>query len=270
MDADGATRPLERHGDELLKSVFKAVSVLDCFSTLDVTLSISEIAERTGMPRGTTHRVMATLREAGLVEQERQRERYRLGMKLFELGNIVLANMELHREAKSFIEALAKVSGEAVHLCVFDGMQSTLIKRTEPTREHTNTIVVMEASPAYCTATGKAALAYQTDAVVDRVIALGLKPFTEHTITDAAALKRELATIRARGYSTDDEELTLGIRCVGAPIRNLAGRVFASVSVSGAAKRFPAAKIPQLGQLVGQYAEAISAQLGYRKTDGES
>jgi len=184
--------------------------------------------------------------------------------KLLADGNTVLANMELHREAKTFVEALTKVSGEAVHLCVFDGVQSTLIKRTEPTREHTNTIVVMEASPAHCTSTGKAALAFQSDAVVDRVIGLGLKFYTEYTIVDGAALKAELSAIRKRGYSIDAGELTLGIRCVGAPIRNLSGRVFASISVSGAARRFPENKIPEIGQMVRQYADAISVQLGYR------
>jgi DNA-binding IclR family transcriptional regulator len=131
-------------GDDLLKSVLKAFSVLDCFSTLDRKLSISEVARRTGLPRGTAHRVMTTLREVGVVEQERERDQYRLGIKLFELGNVVLANMDLHREAKSFVEALTAISGEAVHLCVFDGVQVTLINRTEPSRERTNTIVVME------------------------------------------------------------------------------------------------------------------------------
>jgi DNA-binding IclR family transcriptional regulator len=250
--------------DELLKSLLKAFAALECSSTLERKLSISDIARRTGLPRGTAHRVMATLREIGFVEQERERDQYRLGLKLFELGNVVLANMDLHREAKSFVQALTAVSGERVHLCVFDGLKTTLINRTEPSQERTNTIVTMEASPAHCTATGKAALAFQPEAVISRVIAFGLPCYTPNTITDPKALRDELAAIRRRGYSVDNEELSLGIRCVGAPIRNLNGRVFASISVSGPSRRLTRNKVAATGQLVAQYADAISAQLGYR------
>lgn len=251
-------------GDALLKTVLKAVAVMECFSTLDRKLSIAEIAKRLKMPRGTAHRLVATLKEVGFVEQERERDEYKLGIKLFELGNIVLSNMDLHREAKTFVEALTDVTGEAVHLCVFDGIQTTVIHRTESSSERTNTVVVMEASPAHCTSTGKAALAFQPEAVVERVIKLGLRSFTQKTITDPQKLREELALIRKRGYAVDDEELSPGIRCVGAPIRNLSGKVFASISVSGPARRVTEAKVPALGELVMHYAAGISARLGYR------
>ena len=172
--------------------------------------------------------------------------------------------MDLHREAKGFVEALTNVTGEAVHLCVFDGLQTTLINRTEPSRGRTNTIVVMEASPAHCTATGKAALAFQPEPVLARIVAFGLRRYTPNTITDPTALRKELAAICKRGYSVDNEEASLGLRCVGAPIRNLSGRIFGSLSVSGPARRLTRDKFASLGQLVMQYANAISAQLGYR------
>lgn len=261
---DELTEDKAGRSEQLLKSMLKAFAVLECFSTLERKLSVSDIARRTGLPRGTAHRVMATLREIGFVEQERERDQYRLGLKLFELGNIVLANMDLHREAKSFVEALTAVSGERVHLCVFDGLRTTLINRTEPAQGRTNTIVVMETSPAHCTATGKAALAFQADAVISRVIAFGLPSYTPNTITDPRELREELEKVRKRGYAVDNEELSLGIRCVGAPIRNMNGRVFASISVSGPARRITRNKVAALGQLVIQYANAISAQLGYR------
>lgn len=248
--------------DALLKSVLKALAALDCFSTRDRKLTVSEIAHRTGMPRGTAHRVVTTLREAGLLDQER--DRFRLGIKLFELGNVFLANMDLQREARSFVGALTELTGEVVHLCVFDGRQTTLVKRAEPTRERTNRIMVLEASPAYCTSTGKAALAFQPRSVVNRVISFGLHGFTVKTITDPAQLLQELEETRRRGYAIDDEEYSLGIRCVGAPIRNVSGRVFASISVSGPARRMTRAKLDATAKLVVQYADGISAQLGYR------
>jgi DNA-binding IclR family transcriptional regulator len=245
----------------LLKSVLKALAALECFSVRDRKLSASEIARRTGLPRGTTHRILTTLREAGLLEQER--DKYRLGLKLFELGNVFLANMDLQREAQSFVEALTKVTGETVHLCVFDGRQTTLIRRSEPSRERTNRIVVVETSPAHCTATGKAALAFQPESVVTRVMRLGLRGYTARTITDQTLLGQELEKIRHRGYAVDDEEYCVGMRCVGAPIRNSSGRVFASISVSAPVRRLTEARVASTGRLVAQYAEGISAQLGH-------
>lgn len=259
MDGNGTPSAA---GDALLKSVLKALAALECFSVRERKLSTSEIARRTGLPRGTAHRVLTTLRQAGLLEQER--DKYRLGLKLFELGNVVLANMDLQREAKSFVEALTKVTGEAVHLCVFDGRQTTLVSRVESSRERTNRVVVVEASPAHCTSTGKAALAFQPEGVVARVIALGLRAYTPRTITDETLLWRELEEIRQRGYAIDDEEYSLGVRCVGAPIRNVSGRVFASISVSGPARRMTKAKVASTSRLVVQYADGISAQLGFR------
>lgn len=261
---DELITPSKERDDTLLKTVLKATAVLECFSTLDRKLSSAQIAKRLKMPRGTVHRLIVTLREVGFIEQERERDEYKLGLKLFELGNVVLANMDLHREAKSFVDALTAVTGEAVHLCVFDGTQTTLIHRTEATQERTNTIVVMEASPAHCTATGKAALAYQSENVLEKVLALGLKPLTPNTITEPSKLRAELEQIREKGYAIDDEELQPGIRCVAAPIRNASGRVFASVSVSGPARRITKAKTKSLSALVIHYADAISTSLGYR------
>ncbi len=207
------------------------------------------------------------MRELGLIEQERQRDLYRLGMKLFEVGTTVLANMELHREAKSSVEALTRVSGETVHLAVFDGRNSTVINRTDPEGSRVNTLFVLESSPAHATSTGKVALAFQSDAAIERFIAEGLRRISPHTITDAKILIEELNVIRKQGFAVDNEELTPGTKCVGAPIRNASGRVFAGLSVSGPTRRFTAERIEAFADLVRHYADAISMQLGYRPNE---
>jgi DNA-binding IclR family transcriptional regulator len=250
--------------DDSVRSIDKAIAILDCFSARERKLSVATIARQIGIPRGTAHRIITTLREHGLLERDREREHYRLGMKLFEYGTTVLGNMELQREAKSFVEALTKVSGLSVHLCVFDGTRSTIVNRTERDGERANTTVVIEAAPAHCTSTGKAVLAFQPPAITAKVVSLGLRKHTPHTIVDGEALEAELARVRDLGYAVDNEEDSIGIRCVGAPIRNVSGRVFAAVSVSGPARKIPETRFPELGELVIHYAEAISAQLGYR------
>src|SRR5262245_48222853 len=121
-----------RGSDDTLKSLGKIVRILECFSTTDKTLSVAEVCERTGYPRSTTHRLLASLKEVGLLDQDRHRDRYRLGIKLFELGNIVLANMDLHREARPYVEQLGKLTGQLVHLAAFDGRQAIVIHRSDP------------------------------------------------------------------------------------------------------------------------------------------
>ncbi|HYZ33093.1 MAG TPA: IclR family transcriptional regulator [Crenalkalicoccus sp.] len=247
-----------------IKSLFKMLEVLECYSAVDRELTVIEIARRTGMPRTTVHRIVDSLRALGFLEQDASRERYRLGLKLFELGNVALTNLPLYREARPYVDTLARLSGEDVHLCVFDGSQMVFVERTERAagRPH-NTVVTMEASPCHCTGVGKAALAFQPEAAVERVIRLGLKPLTRNTIVDPAALRRELAAIRACGHSIDNCEHQPDIRCVGAPIRSAAGRVFAAISASGPARRIPDERIPALAEQVVAHAEAISAKLGY-------
>lgn len=247
-----------------LKSLAKMMAILDCFSTVDRKLSAAEIAIRTGIPRGTVHRIMRTMRDLSLVDQERDRDQYGLGMKLFELGTTVLSNMELQRTASSVVDALTRSSGETVHLSVFDGKSSTVINRTDPDGMRANTLIVLESSPAHATASGKVALAFQPSEAIERFLARGLPRIASNTITDPEVLREEFARIRERGYALDNEELAPNTKCVGAPIRNTSGRVFAAISVSGQARRFTDERIAAFADLVRHHAYDISLKLGYR------
>jgi DNA-binding IclR family transcriptional regulator len=246
-----------------LKSMHKLMAVLDCFSTYDRSLSLSEISQRCGMPKTTVHRLVSSLREAKLLEQDRERDRYRMGIRLFELGSIVLANLDAHREARPYVDQLSQISGESSHLCVFDGTNMVIIEHREPGGATVNWTTTLSISPSYCTGVGKAALAFQEASTIEKVIRGGLLPYTPNTITDPAMLQRELAIIRERGYSVDNGEHQPGIRCVAAPIRNSAGRVFAAVSVTGPQERVTPERVPSLAKLVCASALQISRQLGY-------
>src|SRR5258708_866770 len=113
--------------DDALKSLPKVVSILEAFSTSRRSMSLAEISVATSFPRSTTHRLAASMRDVGLLDQDGHRDRYRLGIKLFEFGNTVLANMDLQREARPFVDALSRISGHQVHLSVFDGWQAIVI-----------------------------------------------------------------------------------------------------------------------------------------------
>ena len=252
------------NGRQSVKSLFKMLEVLEAFSSTEPELSVVEIARRTGLPRTTVHRIVDSLRSVGFLEQDASRDRYRLGLKLFELGGSALMNLPLYREAPPFVDTLAKLSGEDVHLCIFDGAQMVFVnRRSQITPRPHNTVITMEASPCHSTGVGKAALAFQSDVVIDRVIRAGLPRFTPNTIVEPKRLKAELAAIRTRGYSIDDCEHEPELRCVGAPIRNSAGRVFAAISASGPTKRVTSDRVPELARIVMTHAELLSIRLGY-------
>lgn len=263
MDNTETTTSTTR-SDDGLKSLVKLIRILDSFSTTARSLSLAEICQRTGFPKTTTHRLVASLRDVGLLDQDSDRDHYRLGIKLFELGNTVLANMDLHREARPFVDALGRMTAQVVHLAVFDGRHAVVVGRSDPQSDAAARAFV-ESAPAHCTSVGKAILAYLPEATIDRFIAGGLERFTDTTLADAPALLRDLAITRKRGYSIDEGEHQPGLRCVGAPIRDISGRVFAAISVSGPFWKLPLEDIDRTAKIVIHNANAISRALGYRE-----
>jgi len=256
-DADGGR-------DGGTKSFYKMAAVLDCFTRAKGQLSITDIVEMTGMPRTTIHRIVASLRDIGLIDQDGRRHDYRLGLKMFYYGSVVLANLDLNRHARPHVLNLHQITGEVVHLHMFDGSQMVCIEREEMGETRLTTLTTIEAAPTYCTSVGKAFLAFQHDTLIRRVAAEeGLQQRTEYTLTTIDALLDDLREIRERGYAIDNEENEIGIRCVGAPIRDSRGQIFASVSVSGPTERMPLTRIQGLAPTVIQTADQISRELGW-------
>ncbi len=266
MARDAADRPA---GDDKsrIQSIGKMVDVLGSFSTVHRHLSLSQVAAAAGMPRASAHRMLSALREIGFIEQDPRTGSYCLGIRLFELGSLALANLDLLREAKPFIDRLARLTGESAHLGVFNGLAVIVVEREEPA-ERSRGIQPSESSPAYCTGVGKALLAFQPPDVVERVIEYGLRPYTTNTVTDPDRLRDELRAIRARGYAIDDCEHQIWVRCVAAPIRNASGHVFASMSVTGSADRMTLERVAQIAPLVMQTADSVSRQLGFEALAG--
>jgi DNA-binding IclR family transcriptional regulator len=257
-------RPMSEGRKDVVNAVGKVGRLLACFSSHDRSLTLTALQARTGFPKATTHRLLSSLKELGFIEQDRDRDRYRLGLKLFELGSLYLANLDLHRVAQPLTDRLSKLSGEAVHLCIFDGQLAVFVNRKELESGPHSLIMTIEGAPAYCTGVGKAILAFQDEATIDRVVAAGLKPFTASTIVDADALRSDLAKTRDRGFSIDNCEHQTNVRCVAAPIRNASGAVFASISVTGPPERMSDARLPVLAELVVETADTISERLGWR------
>lgn len=246
-----------------IKSLTKVLQILECFSQRDANLTPAEIAARTGLPRATTHRLVSSLRDIGLLEQNGKRDTYKLGMKLFQLGSLVLHNLDLDSHARPYATQLQLITGENTHMCIFDGAQMAYVERQAMNSSGNTMITRIEAALVHCTSVGKAFLAWQPPALINKIISDSLIERTPHTLTDGDALLAELRLTRERGYAFDLQENERNVHCVGAPVRGANGQVFAAISVSGPADRLPLTRLEGLASLVMETAHKISLELGW-------
>jgi DNA-binding IclR family transcriptional regulator len=247
-----------------LSSVANAIRLVKAFSDDDYEIGISDLGKRLLLPKSTVHRLATTLIDAGMLEQNAENGKYRLGLALFELGSLVRRKMDFSSEAKPYLMALREKTGETVHLAILGHTSIIYINSLESKHAIRMTLDVGVRKPAYCTAEGKVLLAFRSPELTEYIISSGLPERTPNTIIDPAALRQELASVRARGYAVDDEESELGMRCIAAPVRDHYGNVIAATSVAGPAQRLTKKILASYGTEVVSAAEAISVRLGYQ------
>jgi DNA-binding IclR family transcriptional regulator len=247
-----------------LSSVANAIRLIKAFSDEQYEIGISDLGKQLQLPKSTVHRLASTLIDAGMLEQNAETGKYRLGLVLFELGSLVRRKMDFSSEAKPYLMSLREKTGETVHLAILDHTSIIYVNSLESKHAIRMTMDVGVRKPAHCTAVGKVLLAFQPPEVIEKIIAAGLPERTPHTIVDADALRQELATIRSRGYAFDDEESELGLRCIAAPVRDYYGNVIAATSVAGPAQRLTKKVLMSYAPDVISAGEAISLRLGYQ------
>lgn len=247
-----------------LSSVATAIALLKAFSEDEVEIGVSSLAKRLGVAKSTVHRLAVTLVSEGMLEQNPENEKYRLGIALFGLGALVRRRMDVSTEAKPHLFALRESTGETVHLAVLDRTEIMYVYNLESMQAIRMRSDIGIRKPATCTAEGLAMLAFQPQPVIDEIVARGLKPRTAKTNTDPSRFRAALAHVRERGYAIEDEESEAGMRSLAAPIRNGAGEVVAAVGVAGPVQRLPDEALASFAPHVLRTAEAISVRLGYR------
>lgn len=262
-DADPRRRSPERGGG--LSSVRNAARLLCAFTQADRDLGVSDLAARLGLAKSTVHRLLATLAQEGLIDKDESTARYRLGLKLYELGTMVSSHLDLHEVVTEPLDDLRNRTHETVQVSILDNGEVLYIER----RESPQTVRVFgrvgHRNHAHCTSSGKVLLAWLPDAERAALIAGRTLPaHTVHTITDAAQLEAELAAVRDRGWSTNFEESELGANSVAAPIRDATGRVVAAISCVAPATRLSRTTARRYAAETVAAAARISARLGYR------
>jgi DNA-binding IclR family transcriptional regulator len=227
-------------------------------------MSLTELAQQMQWPKGTVHGLLSTLRDYHYIEQSTETGRYRLGVRLFELGALAASRWDARAAAKPQMLQLNALLGETVHLATEDQGEVLYLEKIDSSHLLRIVSEVGIRLPMHCSGLGKVLLAYKTSAELRWIVSQrGLPPLTPHTITSLSLLERELAEIRRNGYGFDNGEVMEGLRCVAAPIRDANSRVRYAISVSGLASNIQGDRLEKIIAAVLEAARLISAGLGY-------
>lgn len=213
----------------------RTVALLGAFTPDDGELSLAELARRSQLARSTTHRLCGELVRYSLFE--RTPNGYRLGLRLFELGQLGPRQRALREAAAPVLAELHAATRETVHLAVLDGLEVVYIEILYNPKGPNLASRVGGRLPAYATAVGKAILAFSPSQTVAAVIAAGFSRRTPYTMTTPGRLRQELCTIAQRGIAFDREESGLGVVCAASPVFGEDDVVLAALSVSGRSGR---------------------------------
>jgi len=228
---------VENITDVKVKSLYKALSLLDYFNSENPERGITELAELSGMLKSSVHNIISTFEKCGYVKKNQKTGKYTLYHKVLELSHAFYLSNNFVNTLKTTIQKFCDEIGETIYLGSISETNVIYIDSYSPPNSLPEGNIIGYKAPLYCTGLGKAMLAYRSEAEIQAVIDAGLTAFTPNTITDGASLKKNLAEIVKRGYSIDDMEHEYGIRCVSVPIKNKNGECLMAISVKGPSLR---------------------------------
>jgi DNA-binding IclR family transcriptional regulator len=248
-----------------LQSVDRIVSLLDVLGQSATPLGLTEICSRMQVHKSTVHRALMVLERNSLVERT-SKNRFRLGMKLYKLGTRAVEQLDLRRFVFPFVHKLADAVKETTHVGVLQDTSIIYLDYLIPGRRVCNTVKAGSSNPVYCTAMGKAILAFQPEPFIEQIVSrIHFSSYTPHTIMTKEALMTSLRTVHSRGYAIDDEELEVGIRCVAAPLFDDENNAIAALSASGPIARMTVNRVPGIALQVQSCCQAIRASLLNRR-----
>jgi len=257
---DGSTAPRGRESTRRIAAVERAVAVLEALSGPADELGTNELARRTGVNPSTVSRMLATLADAGLVEQVAASGRYRLGVRLVQLGNAVVARLDLRDLGRPHLQELVAATGETATLSLPAGDEAVTVDYVQSPASVQSVAQLGRPSVGHATATGKVMLAF-----VGRDVGTGtLTPYTPRTIVDPHRLADELDVVRRRGWAAAEGEREPDLNAVAAPVTDGRDELAAIVGVQGPASRFTTERLEATASALVQHAQALSATLSGR------
>jgi IclR family pca regulon transcriptional regulator len=247
-----------------LKSLAKGMHVIQIMAESREALNLAQLSRRAGTNNATVTRICHTLTELGFVRRDRQR-RFHLTPKILSLGYAAMSSLGWRQVAKHYLEQLARQTGETVNLSVLQGNELMYLVRINNTgRILPFDLQLGSRLPLHCTSMGKALLAFARPEEAERILSdYDFTPLTHRTITSAEEFRNELARIRSKGYAINNEELSVGLRSVAAPVKKQGGRALAALNIAVPTSRMTLEELERrLAPLAMETAAGIEAALG--------
>ena len=247
-----------------VRSLSKAIDLLDILSAEKNGLKLGELCERSGYPKSTAHALLSTMRDRGLVAQ-RDDGRYTLGIRLFEYGSAVSRGFDISSLSRPYLERLASLTGANAVIAMID---SSGVVAFDYAASNSGIQIMPEIGvrlPLHATSQGKVALASLPSKAAERLLKRrGMQSYTPHTIVDAEVLLRELPRIREQGYAVEDGEYKIGLRSVSAPVYDSTGAIRYVLTTIGFFRRVLSDDFQNAVAFTADQAGRLSAALGYQ------
>jgi len=243
-----------------IRSFAKGMNVLELLSDNEF-LTVAQLARLMNINRASSHRFLSTLKELGYADKD-ESSRYYLTSKVVELGMKVLDRFEIRKIARPFLQELSAKFNETINLGYFNGEEVLTIDKIDSTEILRMDAGIGGGEPAYCTSLGKTILAFLPDKQLKEYFqTVEIKPYTPNTVTSKDKLNKELMQIKENGYSIDDEELSVGLRCVGAPLFDHNGQALYAISISGPSIRMGSKKIEEMQRELKKVSQNLSGKM---------
>ena len=245
-----------------VRAVERALDILLCFNHDELALSLTQIADRVGMNKSTVHRLLGTLESKHFIHRSKTTGLYHLSFRFVEMASLVFEDVDLRRWAQPYLQGLAAECGETVDLAVLDGAYVIYLQVVESPQRVKLAVAVGQRLPAFCTASGKAFLAYLPDEQVTKILSGGLTQYTENTPVSLADIYEGLRLTRERGFAISEQEYEKDINAVAAPILDADGSPVAVIAIAGPSYRLPRERMVMLGHSIRATTDVIAREMG--------
>jgi len=245
-------------------SVVRAFAIIEYLAEHEDWVSLRTMARDLSLVPATAYRFLTSLKELGYVQQHPEDARYQLTLKFAWVASRALERTQLRRTAHPHMEQLTAVTNETTHLAVIEGSQIVYIDKVDNFQAMKMRSRIGTRGYLHSTAVGKSMLAHLPQKDRDDILnGLQFPSLTKNTITDPSLFHSQLEEVYKRGYAIDDEENEVGIRCIGVPLFDHAGKLAGAVSISGWTITMTPERLPQLATILQDTCRTISNELGY-------
>lgn len=228
---------------KIIGSVIKAVEVIEYIANSKSGVGVTEISRGLNYGVSATYHILNTLKECNIIEQDKKTKKFKLGLKLWQIGMLAYEQNPISVTLKPYLRKLKELTGETANLTIMDNYQIVYIAQEESDKLVKMFTKTGATAPLHCTAAGKVLLAYKHEDIRNSILdKIELTKYTRNTIANKEELIKELEQIREKGYGFDNEEREIGVSCIAAPIFDLNGEAIACITISGPTSRFTAEK----------------------------